>query len=55
MFNGTAEENLENSKLDSIIKKELESSFKKIDDEVLSYLIGIYLFFHYNLKGKSFF
>lgn len=44
MFNGTAEENSENLKLNSIIKKELESSFKKIDDEVLSYLIGKYYF-----------
>ena len=40
MFDGSVEENNASSKLNRIIKKELESNFKKIDDEVLSYLIG---------------
>ena len=40
MFNGSVEENKESSRLNGFIKKELELNFKKIDAEVLSYLIG---------------
>jgi hypothetical protein len=38
-----------NSKVEEQIRKELEKNFKTIDQEVLNYLIGIYLFQSYLL------
>ena len=48
MFDGSVEENNASSKLNRIIKKELESNFKKIDDDLCIDLYFAYLDSSYN-------